>query len=156
MTDTIPDSWTTIDFPALRVVARWHFSTEAGRPPHLTPEHVAHELGRENDNIETWRALVRLLDAGYIRGHNMPEDDYVFVLGITERGLRTTGAWPSEDLLLEVLTSSLERVADRLEEQGEPEKAGRVRGAIAWIADGVRTVGIDFLEKYLAHRAGLQ
>jgi len=154
----VPDTWTSPDFPALRVIARWHVTVASDRPPHLTPDHVARELGREDGDVEVRGALTRLLDGGYIRGSGMPDEpfDYVIVTGVTERGLRAAGAWPSEDRFLEVLTSSLERVADSLEEQGEPEKAGRVRGVIASLIDVARTVGIDWLEKYLAHRAGLQ
>jgi hypothetical protein len=98
----------------------------------------------------------RLLDAGYIRGQNLPEDDYVFVLGITERGLRATGAWPSDDRLLEALLASLEDIAARLDANNEPEKASRVRTAIGWLADGVKSVGVGFLDQFLANLAGLK
>jgi hypothetical protein len=119
---------------------------------------VARELGREDGDVEVDGALNRLLEAGYIRGSATPDEpfDFVMVTGVTQAGLRATDAWPSEDRLLELLTSSLERMAERLDERGEPEKAGRVRSAIASIVDAARSIGIDVLEKYLAHVTGLQ
>jgi hypothetical protein len=157
MADSIPDSWTPLDLPVLRVVARWHFNVTPERPPHLRPESVASDLGRDVDDVEVRGALTRLLSGDYIHGAAIDDEpyDYVMVLGITERGLRASGAWPSEDRVLEALAASFEDVATRLDEKGEPEKAGHVRQAIGWLADGVRTVGIDFLERYLAHLAGM-
>jgi hypothetical protein len=83
-----------------------------GPSEHLTPDHAARELGREDGDVDVRGALSRLLDGGYTAGPACPTS-------------RST----------------------RLEEQGESEKAGRVRGVIASLIDVARTVGIDFVEK---------
>lgn len=152
MTENI---WITWDFPMLRAV---HKAFEAA--PHgssVSSTEILQGLDPEAENEDRWgRSLSRLSDAEYIRtmtamwGKPYP----MHVLGVTERGLRAVGAWPS-------LETTLDRLAQLLEERAnqvaavDPEKASRLRQVAAPLAKVVQDVGTDLAAKWAAHMAGL-
>ncbi len=150
------DSWTTLDFPVLQVIERWHFNVAQDRQPNLRPEPVARDMGRDDHDVEVRGALQRLLGADYIKGASIADDpyDYVMVLGITERGLRATGAWPTEVTMVAALVQMLDDLAER-EEAQNPEQASKLRGAATVVKQMGVSVVTEVAAKFAAHLAGL-
>jgi hypothetical protein len=93
------------------------------------------------------RSLVALHDAGYIRGERLEGLSETFIVtGITERGRRAVGLWPSEDSF-EALLEGLEQAAERTD---DPKKAGALRRAGRYLREAPRDLVVDVVGAVIA------
>jgi hypothetical protein len=74
-------------------------------------------------------SLRRLQDADLIRAQAMLGGNWV-ISGVSERGLREIGAWPSPDRYAEQLVAALEDAAENESDPVQRTKARKVLGAI--------------------------
>src|SRR4051794_36926367 len=88
-----------------------HIEVEGGDRPNMTDLYDSLDLDEERGT----RSVRRLVDAGMLRGKGMLGGAW-FVTGVTERGLRESGAWPTADQLAERVVAALDNAAER-----EPE-----------------------------------
>ena len=152
----IPDVWTETDFPVLLEVARRAVApTWTGRV--VRPSEVADALGRSDEATTVTAAVLRLIDGGYLVGdvlrtQSLPPD--AMIKGLTPAGLRAAGAWPSEERGAAVVIAALEELADRLAPTA-PEDASRIRAAAGAVGRGLGTMGLDLLNRLIAHQLGL-
>lgn len=141
------DTWTARDYPVL-VAAAEHLDGSPGSPIQL------HQLVRQLDMParDVTAALIALepyLQREVIQALGGESD--IIVSGLTERGRRAAGLWPSEDQLT-ALVAALETAANRTDDPDERtrlERAGdALKGAPQRIVEGVLTA-------WLASQTGL-
>lgn len=145
--DALPDRWTTRDLPVLRETARRIDAT--GEP--LQPPEIAPVVGLESDEVAA--AFVALVRAGYLDGRpigSYNEPPSALITGVTERGMRTVGIWPSGegvDALVEALRQA-EEATDDPEEQTMIRRAGAAVGGVS------RAVMTDVLAAFISRQVG--
>lgn len=130
MSVELPNLWTRYDLPVLLHVAQ---QIEVEHRSEIDPSAIADGLGVEGEDVA--RALIRLFEAEYVKGFDASglNDRHVLVTGMTERGRREVGMWPSSAegaALLEVI----ERAAAQ-----EPDE--EKRGALRELLRSARNVG---------------
>jgi DNA-binding PadR family transcriptional regulator len=140
-------TWSKVEGPILAAIA--DFQPRAGKPGMFSTD-LPNETGLEYGQIGT--ALRRLEAAGYITAQRLNKGGDVLFVGIqlTERGLRSTGVWPSDDPfedLLRVLNEQIAREPDQ-------DRAGRLRRLLAAVVDAGKDVGVGVLTE-LATRGTL-
>lgn len=139
-------TWTTIEVPILAAIAdRTPKPGKAG--PSL--DDVAQATGLDPDTVAV--ALDRLKDAGYVRGliAFTTRPPAIINLQLTERGLRSSGVWPSDDPfedLVRVLNEQIAREPDQ-------EKASRLRRLLSAVVDAGRDVGVGVLTELFTRGA---
>jgi predicted ArsR family transcriptional regulator len=134
MTDKLPDRWTTRDFPVLRHVAHL---VEVDRADEIRSEEVAERLGIDED--DALHSIIALHDAGYIEGLRADTlgGRYISATGLTERGRRAVGIWPSGE--------SVDALVDALRQAEEATDDPEERGALRRAASAVLGVGRDVM-----------
>jgi len=146
----VADEWLTDDLPVLHAVRDLEEESEPGIP--FTAAALAERVAF--DQKRTIKLLTRLARADYIDGQSVDTMagilDY-YVDGLTERGRRAVGQWPSNDPwagLVELLSTQIEA------EQDDERRTRLVK-----LRDGVlsagRGVGIALFTKFLEQQAGL-
>jgi DNA-binding IclR family transcriptional regulator len=146
------DTWDAIAVPILEIVARVE-----GRTQRLTVGDLCEELGLpESDADRVVIEVSRLLDGDFIGGTwrrplAPPTGSWIAGPFLTERGARTVGRWPSEDLY-EGLLQQLNRAS---EETTDPERKAllkKVAGTVGEVGQGVLT---NVLASFVKATAGL-
>jgi hypothetical protein len=134
MTDRLPDHWITRDLPVLRHVAHL---VEVDRADEVRPEGVAEQLGIDED--DALHSLIALHDAAYIDGLRSDTfgGKYILATGLTERGRRAVGLWPSGE--------SVDALVDALRQAEEATDDPEERGALRKAASAVLGVGRDVM-----------
>lgn len=145
------DEWLTEDLPILHAVRQLEDENDPGAT--FRVQDIAPVAGVE-DQSRVVKLLVRLARADYLDGdplETMSGVHDVFVQGLTERGRRAVGQWPSQDPwagLVELLSQQIDQ---------EPDEDKRTR--LIKVRDGVlsagRGIGVTLLTKYLEQQAGL-
>lgn len=143
MTGSLPDRWASLDFPVLRRVAQL---VEVEHADEVRPENIADDLGIGED--DALRSLIALHDAGYVEGLRADTmgGKYWIATGVTERGRRAVGIWPSGegvDALIEALQQAAESTDD-------PEERSALRRAAAAVLGVGRDVMTDVMGAVLA------
>lgn len=105
---------------------------------------IAELLGPEAEGMD--RSLRRLCEADLIRAKPMLGGNWV-ISGVTERGLREVGAWPSREQYAKQLIAALEDVAENDPDPVQRSKAHKVLSTISEF--GYKTF-IDFSASLLA------
>lgn len=134
----IENLWTSADLPTLQAVAELAQSHKG----HLAAGQVAAVTGLDLDT--TLEALERLLKAGYIDAQALHGDNRtvaVIIGGMTERGLREVGAWPSTEVAADRLIAALDALVANASTPDERTRWQRVRDGIAGAGRDV-TVGL--------------
>ena len=136
-------TWTKVEAPVLAAIAEW--TPRPGKPGPFSLD-IADATGLEYGAITT--ALGRLEAAHYVTGSRLVKGAEVLYanLHLTERGLRASGVWPSDDPfedLVRVLNEQISREPD-------PEKAGRLRRLLSAVADAGRDIGVGVLTELAA------
>jgi hypothetical protein len=132
--------------PILRAALR---RVDAGEIADL--EEIRQELGLRGMQM---LAAIKALDAaGYVDASLTMgwSDDHASggIIGISERGRRELGTWPSwADAFVEQLAAALRSAADA---EAEPDRKGRLRAA----ADTLTGIGRDLAVHYVEKRLGL-
>jgi hypothetical protein len=144
----MPDpTWSKVEAPILAAIA--DFKPRLGKPGAFSID-IAEATGLEYGAITT--ALDRLEAAHYVTGSRLvkgAEVEYVS-LRLTERGLRASGVWPSDDPfedLVRVLNDQINREPDQ-------ERAGGLRRLLSAVMDAGRDIGVGVLTE-LATRGAL-
>jgi hypothetical protein len=99
---------------------------------------------------DRWGAAIDRLDRHrYIEaGRAMWGRPYpIHITRLTERGLRTVGAWPGDRHPIEVLVQVLNIQAQEAEAKAEPERAGKLRKAAEVLGSVVSDVASDVISK---------
>ena len=143
MTGLLPDRWASQDFPVLRRVAE---IVELEHAVEARPERIADDLGIGED--DALRSLIALHDSGYVEGLRADTmgGKYVIATGVTERGRRAVGIWPSGegvDALVEALQQAAESTDD-------PEERSALRRAAAAVLGVGRDVMTDVMGAVIA------
>ena len=107
--------------------------------------------GAEVEPASGRRSIQRLVNAGMLDGQPVLSGDWV-VKGVTERGLRESGVWPAPaDQVAAQLIAALTQAA---EDESEPEKRSKLRGAAASVAGIGKDVLTEVIASYAAKMAG--
>jgi sugar phosphate isomerase/epimerase len=109
---------------------------------------IAELLGPDADRMD--RSLRRLHNAEMIRAQPMLGGNWV-ISGVTERGLREVGAWPSEERYAQQLIAALEDVA---ENHPDPVQRSKARKMLDTIGEFGYKTFIDFSASLVAKMAG--
>ncbi len=139
------DLWTT-DSRVLNAVVQ-HIEVEGRGRPNMTDLYASLEL----DEARGARSVERLVDAGMLRDQATFGGAW-FVTGVTERGLRESGAWPTADQLAERVVSALDEAAER---EPEPDKRSKLRGLATGLGGAGRDVLVDVMAAVAVKSAGL-
>lgn len=119
----------------------------------LGPREIAEATGYDVAKVR--RSLERLHDAGYIdasitmAGGNLAAG--FRVTGMSERGYRESGLWPSVELDFAQLVGIVEELAG----EAPPDEQTRWRRIAEGIAGAGRDVAVQFLAALARHEAGL-
>jgi hypothetical protein len=130
MPDARRATWSRYELPALGVITDTFTVAAAADRVDIGP--ILADLEQIDPDSDAWiRAVDRLEAAGYIEGIRVnglacP----AIVTRVTERGLRATGVWPTEESGLEALAAALREGAAKAE-AADPEAAGRLRQVAA-------------------------
>jgi hypothetical protein len=145
--ELLPDRWHSRDFPVLLDIAR----RLDGGAQDVRLRQVSEETGQR---VEDLLAAVDSLVPGYLDAGSIDTDqgryDYV-VTGVTERGRRAVGLWPSgesADALVDALRQAEEATED-------PEEKGILRRAAGAVGMVSRDVMVDVMAAVIARQSGL-
>lgn len=116
------DLWST-DGKILAAIVR-HIEIEGRGRADLAEAFAEAEVSEKAGN----RAVERLADAGMVKARGTFDGSW-FVLGVTERGLREVGAWPSGEQYARKLLATLEDVAENDPDPVQRSKARRMLNA---------------------------
>jgi hypothetical protein len=143
MATSLPDLWSTRDLPVLRRIAH---VVVVDNEAEARPEVVAAELGIETDDAV--RSMVWLHDAGYVEALTADSmgGKYRLVTGLTERGRRVVGIWPSEDSV-DALVDALDRAAD---EADDPEEESKLRKLATGFRNVSKKISTAVIAAYIA------
>lgn len=153
--DAIEDSWSRWEFPVLLALARWE---QANKTSEMIRRDQVVDLvhAAPDDAWKVGRALRRLEAEGLVEnvqgGDGTPWP--MWVMGLTNGGLRRAGAWPSASSFQADLVERLTKAADRIAE-AEPVKAGRLRQAAEILGDKAIDVVAKVIAEMAAKAAGL-
>jgi hypothetical protein len=146
MTDPLADTWATRDLPALRAVA-----AHLDQNPHDVLE--TDELEVPGIDPGDMHRVLAALDGAYLEVtwlRTFGGTGSGSVEGITERGRRAAGLWPSgesADALIEALTQA----ADASDDEEDRTWLRRAAGALGQVS---RDVVVDVIGAVLARQVG--
>lgn len=151
MTNPLPDRWHSRDFPVLVAAAR---GIDSGEGVDVAEISSALDL----DDTDVKRALGALKQAGYlddspigVTGPGVQSLAWPSWTGLTERGRRAVGIWPSgqaADSLVEALRQAEDLVTD-------PEEKTLLRRAAGAMGSVSREVLTDVMAAVIKSQAGI-
>ena len=148
--ECLPDRWGTRDFPVLMAAAR---RLDADPEGHLDANVLAEDTGLEFKQVITALdalgdrfLLTRALRAA---GRNLPVR--IDVYGITERGRRAVGIWPSGEGV-DALVDALRQAEDNVDDLEEKTLIRRAAGALGSVS---RDVMVDVMAAVIARQSGM-
>lgn len=129
---------------------------ESAGEPRQVEQVLEHFPIEQHDGAQ--QSLRRLGDTGYITvltskamGRRGPR--IVVITGVTEKGLRASGAWPDN---AEVLADRILTVlAEGAENEPEPEKRSKLKAGLQGVGGMTRDVLVDVVGAALAKSTGL-
>lgn len=121
-----------------------------GQP--LRVSDVRTELGDEPDDNALTQSLRRLADHGYIEGIGSWQAGILRIKRVTEKGLRASGFWPSQDEAFERMLRALEEAAER---EPDPERKSKKRMIAEAFARAGREIGIEVISAAASSGLGL-
>jgi hypothetical protein len=132
------NTWPIYERPILEAIHRLEDNgTLRQRGIELAPDFAA-ELKLDEGKVR--RTIAALIDAKYLTGEDvtgMRDPDPIFmVTGLTERGRREVGQWPSEDSVAALL-AALDKRIDETPDPVEKSKLQKMRDAAASMARDV-------------------
>jgi DNA-binding PadR family transcriptional regulator len=104
----------------------------------------------DDDAID--QALRRLSSTGFIVGRGTGQAAVVAVVGVTEKGLRASGFWPSQDEAIDRMLQALEEAAER---EPDPERQSKLRSVVTSFRSAGREVMIDVASAMLQAGVGV-
>lgn len=150
MNEMLNDRWHATDFPVLLEVAR----RIERRDGSISAHRVAEALGRDhNDVIHSLLSLAE--PGGWVVGQPLRGDNQILAFmvgGLTERGRRATGLWPSEEAAADALLDLLAQAAEQVE---DPDDAGVLRKASRMLKGVPSAVLSDVTAALIRQQTGL-
>jgi endonuclease III-like uncharacterized protein len=98
------------------------------------------------------QSLRRLSDASYILGRGTGQAAVVAIVGVTEKGLRASGFWPSKDEAFERMLRTLE---EEVEREPDPEKKSKRRAFLEGMRGLGREVAVEIISTAVKAGVGL-
>jgi hypothetical protein len=145
-----PDKWSDTDLPVLLFVAEAFDSTTGGML--ANDQVIVQGLTQE----EVTQSLVRLVERGkYINGsvtRTFGGIAFVTMQGLTERGLRAVGDWPSDDRAVEAIVAALKAAADR---EPDPSNRSKLGSAAAAVGQVLGTAAGETLGAFIRQQLGI-
>lgn len=147
MTEKLDDTWSSRDFPVLVSAAR----AVDRRDPNVTAVRIADSLAMDLGEVF---AALDALDGAYLRQE--PYDTLggrgdSFVTGLTERGRRVVGLWPSGENV-DALVDALRQAEEQTDDPEEKSAIRRAAGAVLGVS---RDVMVDVVAAVVARQSGL-
>jgi hypothetical protein len=139
-TEPLPDRWTGRDYPVLLAIVR---SFDDGKGGEVSNDFLPAASGLDHDQVVA--AVGNLQRGGFVDASWGPGGRFV-VNDITERALRTAGAWPQVQQAADQLLWFLER---KVEEAVTDDEQGRWQR----IRDSFGSAGRDFAVEVAAAMA---
>jgi hypothetical protein len=124
---------------------------------YLEPQRVLDAFPEEQCDTAL-QSLRRLSDSGHIKavttqGMGQRSPQLLIIKGVSEKGLRASGAWPSDaELLADRILAVL---AERTETEPEPEKRSKLQAGLKGVGEMTRDVLVEVLGTALAKGAGV-
>jgi endonuclease III len=115
------------------------------------PELLA-ALGEDVDRDQVTQSIRRLASHGFIRALPTMTVDIPTINGVTEKGLRASGFWPSKDEAFERMLAALEEAADR---DPDPERKSKIRTVLQSLRGVGRDVAVDVISTAINSGMGL-
>lgn len=142
-------TWTSLELPILEAVLRLEGT---GTP--MRTQFIASEAGI-SDEHEAARGIAALVQAGYLEGKPItawgdPVPEYI-IEQPTERARRTTGQWPNEDPVGQLVRLLEDRIAE-VDDPDQKSKLKAFRDAVLAMGQGLAT---SVLVELLKQRTGL-
>lgn len=145
--DPLPDRWNPRDFPVLIEAARILDTGET----YASADDIAEALGFDVDDVIA--ALVALAGT-YLTGNPLNTLGGVsgfFATGLTERGRRAVGLWPSGEGA-DALVDALRQAEDLVDDPEEKSLIRRAAGAVGSVSRDVMT---DVVAAVIARQSGM-
>jgi hypothetical protein len=156
LTMSVIDSWSAYEYPLLVAIAKR--AEQSDGYMQLLSDEILEEVVQPDaeDRYKFERALVRLGQTGYIKVINvMWGKPYpMHLTGITERGLRAVGAWPSPDSVVDTLLRRLEEQANNMA-VSQPEKSKKLKEVVGFLAGAGREVLVNVVTGGIKQMTGL-
>ena len=144
------NKWDAIDFPVLIATAE---AFDDGVAPILQDGQITVDGLSEAD---VTGALIRLIErGGYIDGEvsrTLGGGSFVVMRGLSERGLRATGVWPTDDRAVESVVAALESAAER---ETDPAKKSKIVSAARAVGQVVGTAAGETLGAFVRQQLGI-
>jgi len=153
----VVDDWSLYEYPMLVAIAMR--AEQSHEFLQVTSDTVLDEVvtsAMADKRYKYERALVRLTKHGYIEslsgswGKPYP----MAIHGITERGLRAAGVWPSPDSVVDTLLGRLEEQANNMA-VSQPEKSKRLQEVVGFFAGAGREVLVNVISSGIKQMTGL-
>lgn len=144
--EKLPDQWRSQDLPVLVTAARLLQEEE-----HPSAHEVATALSIEPK--QAIKSIVALDDAAYLSSRMNPGDGGILsahILGLTERGRRTVGIWPSGEGV-DALVDALKQAEAATSDPEEKNIIRRAAGAVGLVS---RDIMVDVLAAMAAKNLG--
>lgn len=151
------DDWSNYELPVLQAIARR--AEQSHEFLQVTSDNILDEIvtsDMADQRYKFERALVRLTKFGYIDslsgswGKPYP----MAIHGITERGLRAVGVWPSPDSIVDTLLQQLEKQANDIA-VSQPEKSKKLKEVVGFLAGAGREVLVNVITGEIKQMTGL-
>lgn len=129
------DRWSRIDMPVLRELAG---AAESDEGVARVDDIARHHGLRTRDVLTSFDTLKR---TGFVDAQLDPDSggQYSFIR-LSEKGLRTTGLWPTPETALDRMIAALDTIAENSNDEDTRTKAQKFA---AWLRAGGTTVGLS-------------
>jgi|ERR1700694_26048 len=153
----VVDDWSLYEYPILVAIAKR--AEQSNEFLQVTSDNILDEVvtsAMADKRYKYERALVRLTKHGYIEslsgswGKPYP----MAIHGITERGLRAVGVWPSPDSVVDTLLQRLEEQANNIA-ISQPEKSKKLKEVVGFLAGAGREVLVNVVTGGIKQLTGL-
>lgn len=146
------DLWSSIDYPILLAIAEE--AEENGGAFYLDRESVKHRSGVHPSEQSFIDSVVRLTDDGYLNSHNHRQgsgDWSLMIKGLTAKGLRVVGSWPTGDF-----PDLLAHALIELEvSEHDPTRKSRIAALRSAVLGAGREILVDVLAKVAERQVGI-
>jgi hypothetical protein len=151
----VEDTWARRELPILLAAYRRVESGE-GRSVHQL-EQMRQELGMSARDFQLGLEALANADPPYIEvrfaaGWSEEKAGGGLIDGITERGRRELGGWPTANTLVDQLVAALNAAADA---EAEPDRKSRLREAAETLGSTGYRIAVDVATKWVEHKSGV-
>jgi DNA-binding transcriptional ArsR family regulator len=143
--DRLDSTWETRDYPTLLAAARILDTSAHSVLAEEIAEDITRDCGLSVEDVT--HALIALGEGGYLTVTRE-----LVVSGVTERGRRAVGLWPSDDDSVDALAEVLLQAAEQTD---DPEDKTRLRKAGEAVAGLSHNVAEGLIKAWIMRHTGL-